>query len=87
MKRDSLPNPDVGFALLPRFWNRGYALEATKAVMSYAGTTLKLSKLLAVVKPDNVSSIKLLERLGFCQEGVYRSPSEAIDLKLYAITV
>jgi RimJ/RimL family protein N-acetyltransferase len=87
VKRDSLPDPDVGFALLPRFWNRGYALEATKAVISYARTELKLSKLLAIVKPDNASSIKLLERLGFCEEDVYRSPGGATDLKLYAIAV
>jgi ribosomal-protein-alanine N-acetyltransferase len=87
VKRDSLPDPDVGFALLPRFWNRGYALEATNAVMSYARTALKLSKLLAVVKPDNVSSIKLLERLGFCQEGQYRPPSGGTDLMLYTIAV
>jgi RimJ/RimL family protein N-acetyltransferase len=87
VKRDSLPDPDVGFALLPRFWNCGYAFEATKAVMSYARTVLKLSKLLAIVKPDNVSSIRLLERLGFCQEGVYRPASGGTDLNLYAIAV
>jgi RimJ/RimL family protein N-acetyltransferase len=87
VKRDSLPAPDVGFALLPRFWNRGYALEATKAVMNYASTALKLSKLLAIVKPDNVTSIKLLERSGFSQQGVYRPPNAATDLKLYAIAV
>jgi ribosomal-protein-alanine N-acetyltransferase len=84
VKRDALPDPDVGFALLPRFWNRGYAFEVTQAVMSYARSTLKLSKLLAVVKPDNASSIKLLERLGFCHEGVYRPSSGTTDLKLYA---
>jgi len=87
VKRDSLPDPDVGFALLPRFWNRGYAYEATQAVMSYASTALKVSKLLAIVKPDNSSSIKLLERLGFSEEGVYRLPSGGTDLKLYAIGV
>jgi RimJ/RimL family protein N-acetyltransferase len=87
VKRDSLPDPDVGFALLPRFWNRGYAFEATKAVMSYARTALKLSRLLAIVKPDNASSIKLLERLGFCQEGEYRPPSGGTELMLYTIAV
>ena len=87
MKRDSLPDPDVGFALLPRFWNRGYAFEATKAVISYARTALKLSRLLAIVKPDNASSIKLLERLGFCQEGEYRPPSGGTELMLYTIAV
>jgi RimJ/RimL family protein N-acetyltransferase len=31
LKRDWLPDPDIGFALLPRFWRRGYALEAASA--------------------------------------------------------
>jgi RimJ/RimL family protein N-acetyltransferase len=87
VKRDSLPDPDLGFALHPRFWNRGYGFEASSAVMSYARTALSMSKVLAIVKPDNASSIKLLERLGFCQQGVYHPPSGGTELKLYAICV
>jgi ribosomal-protein-alanine N-acetyltransferase len=87
VKRDSLPAPDVGFALLPRFCKCGYALEATRAVIRYAHTEFKFPTLLAIVKPDNVSSIKLLERLGFCQEGDYRPPSGGTQLKLYTIAV
>ena len=83
VKRDSLPNPDIGFALLPAFWNRGYGLEAAKAVMIYARRELNLSTLLAIVKPSNAASIKLLEGLGFIQDGLHRTPSSGEDLLRY----
>jgi RimJ/RimL family protein N-acetyltransferase len=64
LKRDELPEPDIGFAFLPDFWNKGYAFEAADAVMKYARETLNLGRILAIVNPDNYASMKLLERLG-----------------------
>src|ERR1043166_3210050 len=31
LKRDTLPHPDIGFAFLPRYWNKGYAFESAAA--------------------------------------------------------
>jgi RimJ/RimL family protein N-acetyltransferase len=42
IKRDTLPDVDLGFAFLPRHWGRGYALEAAEATMAYARETLGL---------------------------------------------
>src|SRR6201991_4988 len=64
LKREELPDPDIGFAFLPAYWNKGLAFEAATAVMNDARERLKLTKILAIVSPDNVASIKLLERLG-----------------------
>ena len=65
LKRDDLPDADIGFAFLPDFWNKGFALEAAKAVLNYAQKELNLKRVLAIVNPDNESSIKLLQKLGF----------------------
>ena len=65
IKREELPHPDIGFAYLPDFWSKGFAFEAAAAVMNDARERLQLSHILAIVNPDNYSSIKLLERLGF----------------------
>jgi RimJ/RimL family protein N-acetyltransferase len=64
LKREELPDPDIGFAFLPDFWNKGFAFEAAAAVMNDARARLKLNRILAIVNPDNYASIKLLERLG-----------------------
>ncbi len=64
LKREELPEPDIGFAFLPDFWNKGYAFEAAAAVMKDARERLKLNRILAIVNPDNYASMKLLERLG-----------------------
>jgi RimJ/RimL family protein N-acetyltransferase len=63
LKREELPDPDIGFAFLPDFWNKGFAFEAAAAVMNDARARLKLNRILAIVNPDNYASIKLLERL------------------------
>ena len=64
LKRDELPDPDIGFAFLPDFWNKGFAYEAAAAVMKDAREQLNLDRILAIVNPDNYASMKLLERLG-----------------------
>lgn len=48
-----------------RFWGNGYATEAGKACIEYAGKTLKLHKICASIDPDNAASKHVLEKLGF----------------------
>lgn len=86
VKRDSLPDADLGFALLPEFWGQGYAFEASAAVMAHARTAFGLSRLLAIVTPTNQPSIKLLEKLGFRFQQMIRTISTGENLKLYAAT-
>lgn len=64
VKRDTLPDVDVGFAFLPEFWSNGYARESAAAAVRHGLETLALPRLVAITDPDNVSSIKVLERVG-----------------------
>jgi|SRR5215213_1585677 len=84
LKRKELADVDIGFAFLPDFWNRGFALEAAAAVMKHAEVTLKLKRIVAITSLDNDSSIKLLERLGFTFEGVIKLSADGEDVKLFA---
>ena len=68
IKRDSLEDVDVGFALLPKFREQGYAYESASAVMEYGKRTFGLNRLVAIASPDNYDSAKLLEKLGFSFE-------------------
>ena len=79
LKREDLPDPDIGFAFLPDYRGQGLAFEAATAVMKDARERLKLNQVLAIVNPDNDASIKLLERLGL------RFDRLKDDVKLYAL--
>ncbi|SDX96233.1 GNAT family N-acetyltransferase [Lysobacter enzymogenes] len=82
--RDTLPDPDLGYAFLQRHWQRGYAVEAGAAVLRYARESLALPRVLAIVNPDNAASIKVLERLGMHAQGMIRHGNEPRDLRLFA---
>lgn len=64
IKRDALDDVDIGFAFLPRFWNRGYALESARAVLAYGREVLELDRIVAITSPDNEASIRLLRKIG-----------------------
>ncbi len=84
LKRDSLDDVDLGFALLPEFWGQGYAREAAAAVMAYGRRELGLSRILAIIARTNDASRRVLERLGFGFEGVVRLGADGEELLLYA---
>jgi RimJ/RimL family protein N-acetyltransferase len=82
VKRDSLPQPDVGFAFLPDFEGQGYGFESAAAVLEYGRDVLGFSRVLAITSEDNDVSGKLLEKLGFTFERITTTP-EGEDLKLF----
>jgi RimJ/RimL family protein N-acetyltransferase len=84
LKRDALPDPDVGFAFLPRHWSRGYALESVAAVLADARARHGLTRLLAITSQDNVRSIALLEKVGFKFERMARLSEGADEVRVYA---
>jgi len=84
LRRDALPDPDIGYAYLPQHRARGYAQEAAAAVLRYAREALALPRVLAIVNPDNAASIRVLERLGMRAEGRLRLSEEAPEVRLFA---
>ncbi|MEO8623778.1 MAG: GNAT family N-acetyltransferase [bacterium] len=64
LKREALQDVDVGFALRPAYWGNGYARESALAVMHHARDDFGLTRLAAIVSPDNKPSISVLEALG-----------------------
>jgi ribosomal-protein-alanine N-acetyltransferase len=84
LKRDFLPDVDIGFALLPRHRSKGYAFEAASAVLAHASDTLGLNRVLAITSPDNADSISLLEGLGFRFEGMTRSGDDGPEVKVFS---
>lgn len=83
VKRDSLPDPDLGFALLPGFWSKGHAYEAAFAILEFGRAQLGIARILAISLPHNARSIKLLERLGFGFVRMFRADDKPPELRLF----
>lgn len=85
-KRDTLEFPDIGYALLPAFEGKGYAVEAAKAVLQWAQDDLKFTRILAITHPDNVRSSTLLNKIGLVYEQRIRLSADAEELCLFGTT-
>lgn len=85
VKRDTLPDADIGFAFLPQFEKQGFALESAQALMKYGAEILGLKRVLAITTQDNESSGRLLTKLGFKYDNLIESGGEM--LKLFSIDI
>jgi len=63
---------EIGFDLGPGFWGQGYMTEVLRVVITYGFERMKLNRIDALVYVENDRSIRLLQRLGFKQEGLLR---------------
>lgn len=86
LKRETLENPDLGFAFLSDYMGKGFAFEAANAVLEYTKSELKLPTILAIVLPNNQPSIKLLEKLGFQYQKTLQV-KEGEDLSLFQVNL
>ena len=84
VKRDGLDHADIGFAFLPQFEKKGYAVESARAVMEYGRGVLGLDRVLAITTPDNENSGRLLEKLGFSYVKLMTLPNSDEQIKLFA---
>lgn len=84
VKRDTLPDPDIGFAFLPEHWRSGIGFESATGVKRYAFDELALPRLFAIVNPDNAASIRLLEKLGFAFERT-SEPADGKVVRVYSL--
>ena len=87
MKRDDLDHADLGYALLPEFWQQGYALEAVQSILEYTKHTHGLSRILALSKSSNASSIKLLNKVGFTFERDLKLMENEENLQIYQLNL
>ena len=84
IKRPTLDDVDIGYAFLPRYWSKGYAVEAASAVKQYAQAVIGLKRLVAIVDTLNLGSIRVLEKIGFTFEKMVKLSADDIELKLFA---
>ena len=60
---------EIGYDLQPSFWRTGYISEAVKAILQFAKTVMKVEQVYAYVYPENIASVKTVEKMGFSRTG------------------
>jgi RimJ/RimL family protein N-acetyltransferase len=61
---DDLGATDIGYRFIPEFWGRGIATEASRAALEDGFTRLGLTEIIGLVEPENVASVRVLQKLG-----------------------
>ena len=84
VRRENLDDADIGYAFLQQHWSNGYAREAAAAVLKHARESLGLGRILAIVTPQNHSSIKLLGEIGLNFERMIRMSDDDEELMVFA---
>lgn len=83
MKRSYLDHYDIGFALLPRYQQSGYAVEAAMQVLQLAHETYGYETVLATTLPDNIKSINLLAKMGFVFKEAIIQGGETLNVYIH----
>lgn len=72
---------EIGYELAPEWWGQGVVPEAVTAILHFGFIRMALHSVEAQIHPDNTGSRRVLEKLGFVQEGYFREnfyePTEA----------
>ena len=85
LKRETLPDVDIGFAFVPEFWSQGYGLESAAAVLLHGKEAFGLKRIVGLARPENRASIGLLEKLGMKYEARIRIAPDGPEDVLLAI--
>lgn len=85
LRRDSHPDVEIGFALLPQARGAGLALEAAAATLYWGLHTLGLQRIVALTAPDNAGSIRILERIGLRFERLVHYSADGQASRLFVL--
>jgi ribosomal-protein-alanine N-acetyltransferase len=69
------PNPEreeveVGYRLMKKFWGQGYATELAIALLKYGFEEVGLERIIAVARPENKASLRVMQKAGMTHIGM-----------------
>ena len=74
------PEVEIAWSIGRPWWGRGYAAEAAQAWLEAGFEVLRLPEIIAVVRPENVRSHRLAQRLGMERAGTRHAYERELDL-------
>ncbi len=80
---DGIPELEVGYSILKKYWGRGYAAEAARLFIDYAFQNNLVESVISTISPGNVKSIRVAEKNGLVFEKI--SPWRGMELCVYRL--
>jgi RimJ/RimL family protein N-acetyltransferase len=65
---EKTPEVEVAYLLAKEYWNQGLATEAARAAVEYGFNGLNLKRIVAIARPENVGSYRVMEKIGMKYE-------------------
>ena len=81
--REGMEGVDIGFAFLPEYEGKGYAFEASAKLKQFALDVQGMELIKGITLKENTSSIRLLQKLGFVNDGTIKIPGDDEELLLF----
>ena len=72
-------NGEIGYTLRRDCWGKGYASEAAAVLLAFGFKELRLHRIYATCRPDNLGSAGVMQKLGMTREGRLRQHIRAKD--------
>lgn len=63
---------EIGWVFNPKYYNKGYASEASYSILKYGFETMKLHRIIATCQPENIPSYRVMEKIGMRREGFFK---------------
>lgn len=77
---------EIGFAIAKEFWGRGYATEAAMVALNYSFENRDATRVVALAMPENLSSRRVMKKLGMQLEEQKYFRSYGLELVYYSVT-
>jgi ribosomal-protein-alanine N-acetyltransferase len=77
---------DLGYRLMKKYWGKGYATEASEICLKYGFETLKLKNIIAKAMPENIASIKVMQKMKMTFRGYHNDPTDPHGFIKYDMT-
>lgn len=76
---------DLGYRFKKKYWGQGFATEAGRRTLEYGFNEIGLERIFATVMPENIPSIKVLQKLGMTFRGTRKDPCYSVPFIFYDI--
>ncbi|MCK5640075.1 MAG: GNAT family N-acetyltransferase [Gammaproteobacteria bacterium] len=84
-KTNTSDTQEIYFTLLPKYWGKGYATEATTELINYTFNQTSIKHIIGYASPDNPLSWGVAERVGMKYEGYANDSGSGKRRKLFSL--